>query len=624
MSYSIRIQNFASFNDSGPFELREGLNVFTGINNAGKTALLWSLATLGADLEPQRRWQMTLQSILAGYMQRDVLPCITVEFPLAPNYRNAVLGNICRLAGNPEYPPFADSNETFRFTWVIDANRRIGFRGEVIVSRLHNGNREETNIFHYDEKSRKYALLHPFGAAPPNTWQPPQFDIQMLGTSDPDKKLFRFAKGDDILAKCWPSILSTVVLLEAHRTLQPGRSNRRSVELDTDAGNLAEVLATAQHTTADLPDGQERFRRIVEEMRRIFPEIRRIRTQVPYEPPGQEGNRPPEIFLDLAHDRSVPLTHSGTGVQQILCLLTGAILQPRPTIFLIDEPHSNLHPAAERSLLRILEAFGRESQHIFCVTTQSALTTSHARRRLMAVTYHENEGSTIKPLSTVEDICSLLGIANMDLFTYDRVLFVEGPSDVAVLQQIFQLFDTTGIYDRTKIVEIFGDGKLKKPKMALGLIRLIVNASTSQIRVPVGLLLDSSDWDEEERQELKKILNVEGRSSVAFLEKPELEDYLIHKAAIAHILGRDAAALQQESQPTPDEVAKVLAESVSIKKGSDRLKDCFAKLIVGREFSKRHDCPRLAGAILTLGPDHLRPLYLEATRFIESIGINGV
>ncbi len=472
MGYKIRIKSFASFDDSDVFEISEGLNVLGGINNAGKTALLWALAMLGMPADSQRRWYQILYNRLGGYLRPGISPTVLAEFALPRGQRDSIVGRICGLGGNPQFPPYEESKETFQFSWTADANRNIGFRGEVIVRSGNGRQRAERNVFQFLHAQNSYSVIHPFGGSPPNTWQPANFTIKTIGSDSSGERIFRFAEGDTGLAPCWPQILSNSILLEAQRKVDPGRASMRTVELEPDAANLAQVLETAQLTTVELRDGQERFRRIVEEMRAIFPEVLRIRTQVPPQAPGQQP--PVEILLDLAHQRTVPLTHSGTGVQQIL----------RPTLFLIDEPHSNLHPAAERSLMRVLEAFARESDHIFCVTTQSTIMASHARRRFRAVAFHDADGSKVRPLSGVAEICGLLGIENMDLFTYDRILFVEGPSDVPVLQRVFQFFDKSGTFDRTKIVELFGDGRLKSPKMALDLVRLIVNAATSQMHVP--------------------------------------------------------------------------------------------------------------------------------------------
>lgn len=619
MNYKIRIKHFASFNDSGEFELTEGVNVLGGINNAGKTAMLWALAMLGMPVDSQRRWYQVLYARLGGYLRPGVSPTIVAEFALPRRQRDAIMGRICGLSGNPTFPAYSDDSETFQFSWSINSTRAIGFHDSVIV-RSGKEKSVERNVFQFQQSLKKYTTVHPFGMGRPDDWQPKYFPVRAIGTDLEGRNLFQFEEKDDVLAPCWPRVLSTSILIEAQRKVDPGRGGLRTIELEPDAANLAQVLETAQLTTSELPDGQERFRRIVEEMRVIFPEILRIRTQVH----TQSGQQPPlEILLDLTHQRTVPLAYSGTGVQQMLALLTGAVLQPRPTLFLIDEPHSNLHPAAERSLLRILESFGREFDHLFCITTQSSVIANRARRKFIAVSFGEGDGSKVKPLGSIADICSLLGIENMDLFTYDSVLFAEGPSDVSVFAKVLEFFDRNGNFDRSKIVDLLGDGMLRSPKMALKLVGLIVNASTSQVRVPVGLLLDSNDWTDEERRELEKVLNVPKKSCVGFLHKPELEDYLIHEGAIARVLASDASVLGLSANRIKEQVAGALLASKDLKKGSERLARCFITIIPGHQFAKKRDCVRIADAILAVEPEFLRPLYNEVAEFVQSIGSRG-
>jgi hypothetical protein len=46
MDLTVRVRDFGPFKDSGEFTLKPGANAFVGLNNAGKTALLYALAVL--------------------------------------------------------------------------------------------------------------------------------------------------------------------------------------------------------------------------------------------------------------------------------------------------------------------------------------------------------------------------------------------------------------------------------------------------------------------------------------------------------------------------------------------------------------------------------------------------
>jgi len=140
------------------------------------------------------------------------------------------------------------------------------------------------------------------------------------------------------------------------------------------------------------------------------------------------------------------------------------------------------------------------------------------------------------------------------------------------------------------------------------------------MRAPVGLLLDSNDWSADEQIELEKLLNMPGRSSIAFLKRPEIEDYLIHSGAIARLLTQDARTLNLKDEITKMKVDDFLGAIGKGTKGSDILNRCFSGLIVGHEFAKNRDCQRLAEAILADEPELLRPLYIEIVTFLGSVG----
>lgn len=66
----------------------------------------------------------------------------------------------------------------------------------------------------------------------------------------------------------------------------------------------------------------------------------------------------------------VPLERCGTGVEQLLTLATQIVTSDPGTIILLDEPHSFLHPDAERKLMHFLEE-NKDKQ--FVIATHSAV-----------------------------------------------------------------------------------------------------------------------------------------------------------------------------------------------------------------------------------------------------------
>jgi hypothetical protein len=616
----IRIEKFAGFEDSEPFELREGLNVFVGINNSGKTALLWALSVLDKTIEKNRAWYRIQEEMLSGYLHTGVSPHITVAFSIPAAKRDDVLGKVWPQAPSTEYSDQKSTAAVFEFTWAV--TNSIGFLPTVQCqfNPESGGTPECVRLLDIVENKQSYVFRPPFG--PPlrsSDSSSEEFPLKPFGVDAANNRMFGFLETDQHLMKLWRCVPSDVVFIGAHRQPSSSPEVKMTTELAVDVSNLAQVLATAQWTTRDLPDGRDRFLELERDLRTVFPEIQRVRTQLRDQRNHVTPKAEIEIVLDLSNGKTVDLNHSGTGVQQVLALLAGIHFATVPTIFLIDEPHSYLHPAAERGIVRILEKIGKERRHILCLTTHSSLLASHARANLFAVRMTAN-GSKVRELRGVQEILGALGIEKADLFTYDKVLFVEGESDRQVLQLLFETHDQRGLQDRVKIVCLFGDGNFKKKKSALKQLKLLVDASTTEVKVPLGFLFDSNDWEEPQMKELQRVLNRPGSSSLGFLQKPELEDYLLHPGAIVHFLLKEAVAceISLDELSVNTMVLKII-ESGSLK-GSVTLQTCLDATMPGRPYKKAQDSPKLCSIILELDPNHMRPLFDELVLFIDAIG----
>lgn len=412
-------------------------------------------------------------------------------------------------------------------------------------------------------------------------------------------------------------VLNSVFLLGANRDHRPRYSTKTgSTDLRPDAENLVQVLRTTQQSTREFRDSREVFERIERSLRSVFPEVRQLRTEAIVDPNQQEDFS--EIVLDLENGHNVPLKDCGTGVFQITTLLTSAYLKKPASLFLVDEPHSYLHPAAERALVRILEDLAKERGHIFCLATHSSIISSRCRNNLFAVN-NRGDDSKVVSLHDSAEILSVLGITHFDLFTYDKVLFTEGVSDVAVFGLVLSFFDKSGLSERVKLAGLDGDGKFKKTKSAHRIKKLLIDASASKARVPVGFLLDSGGRTDPQKEDLKKSLHDPPKSFFGLLARPELEDYLLHSACITDVLQSQRKLSGLDPDPELGaRVTKIVEDGAP--KGSTVIAACFRAALEGGEYSKSEDSPALAAAILARDASFLKALYDELHSFIEQIG----
>jgi hypothetical protein len=359
-----------------------------------------------------------------------------------------------------------------------------------------------------------------------------------------------------------------------------------------------------------------RLSSVEEDLRSVFPEVRELRAEGIEDPNREEDQS--EIVLDLKNGSTVSLSNSGSGVAQIATLLTAAHLKTSSSLFLIDEPHAYLHPAAERALINILEALAKERGHIFCLATHSSIMASRCKNNLFAVVNRQGDSKVVS-LKEATEILSILGITNFDLFTHDKILFVEGPSDARVFRLILDAFDKSHLADRVKLVDLSGDGKLKS-KGALNFKRLLIEASAAKARVPVGFLLDSGGRPEPERIGLQKVLHKPSQSVLILLKKNELEDYLLDPVSVSAILKRECQLLDIVCDPQLENAIKKIIDETK-DKGSTILQKCFETGIEGRMYRKREDSPLIAEEILKTNPSFLNPLYEELESAIGAIGL---
>jgi predicted ATPase len=85
------------------------------------------------------------------------------------------------------------------------------------------------------------------------------------------------------------------------------------------------------------------------------------------------GANPPTAVISLVYggaesDLTAPLQDCDTGIEQMFMIATAILTAKNPKLFLIDEPHAFLHPAAERYLLRLMQ---EHLEHQYVVATHS-------------------------------------------------------------------------------------------------------------------------------------------------------------------------------------------------------------------------------------------------------------
>jgi predicted ATP-dependent endonuclease of OLD family len=221
---------------------------------------------------------------------------------------------------------------------------------------------------------------------------------------------------------------------------------------------------------------------------------------------------------------------NGAGILEALRLILDYELN-QPDILLIEEPEIHLHPALETIIMRYLKSIGNNCQ-IFITTHSTNFLDTAEMKNVYLVSRKGYNGSTsiqlINGQEAEESIPRELGIRLSSLFMYDRLVFVEGESDVNVIREWASI---CGINLAQASVGFVSMG---------GVRNFTYYATTNTIeflrkrRVLVFFMLDHDELGEDEIKKLNDQIKDKGQLKV--LKKRELENYLLCPRAIAEFI----------------------------------------------------------------------------------------
>lgn len=144
--------------------------------------------------------------------------------------------------------------------------------------------------------------------------------------------------------------------------------------------------------------------------------------------------------LSLIIDRkSYLLNEVGSGVAQFVITLANTCID-RPTLILIDEPESNLHPSLQTDFLLTL---GNYAQEGVIFSTHSLGLARSVADHIYSVR-RQNGTAVVQPFEATAGYSEFVGELSFAAFRdlgFERLLLVEGVHDVRVMQQLLRLVD---------------------------------------------------------------------------------------------------------------------------------------------------------------------------------------
>jgi hypothetical protein len=577
-------------------EVGSGFNVLVGKNNSGKTAVLEPLSPVGFQSRPYYGKDTDRD------VPRDPQSRVTVSLVLEwAELRNTMLRSGRHFdLGVPGDVPQGElvswlerALETTQGRYDLQRTPEVGWSGET------------TPLFSEITNSRM-ARFMPL----------------------PNRQAFHFAGYQsgvqESLSAIVGSLLSTSVYVFRAERLSLGRSEFSQVPtLAPDAANLASVLSNLQGRNP------ARFETINEHMRDIFDNVYHVSAV-----PAPSGGNFVEIRVwsvspqSQRDDLAFPLSESGTGVGQVLAILTVVVDSDFGKVIVIDEPNSFLHPGAAKKLIRILHGY---QKHQYIIATHSPEVIAAANPSTLNLVRWTENGSTISQSSANEFSKTSLvllevGSALSDVFGADAILWVEGPTEQVAFPKILSHFGNA-IPSGLSILAVRSTGEITGKRPSASMIwDIYKQLSTTNALLPPAIAI-CLDTDNRAKSEVADLIQ---RSSglLRFLPRRTFENYLLHFGAITTVLNElpsfkdcpltdDTVATWIQANGTSsnylprDHIHVVVGsdEWLTFVDGPSLLGNLFASLSGTREeYRKMRDSIRLTEVILSLIPDHFRPL----------------
>jgi hypothetical protein len=436
ISLSVRIRGVSGFVDSDWISLTDGIVVITGRNNAGKSRLLRTFASVSTSLDE------SLRDAPAEVQAWD---------------------------GDSWFSLWMDERRSLR----------------EIRSKSHGG---EESVGIWRRGAASWGLQFEPGPTVSQGWQgekPPVLE----DTSMPQK-------GEILHA------VNRLIYLTPQRVIE---SSVPAAELSmpSPTGNdLGRTIYT--HLNRITPA----FDELQSVMQAMFPEIARILTV-----PDSDG-RVRLSIRDKFRGGDVSIDRAGTGVSQVMHIIASVLFYHAGRIFLIDEPHAYLHPGVERLLADFLRA---HPEHYYVCATHSPVFINAAAPEGTWLVTRDSLGTQVRSvfherLNRV-DIFAELGIRAGDVALTERVIFVEGPTEVEVLPVLLGLLGWNPDALNCAIVHM-GTGDIANQ------VDKIADDLSHALGTRFMILLDGD-----------KRTDHSGHRHVSYLEVPELEDIFLQEPA---------------------------------------------------------------------------------------------
>ncbi|MBI2771139.1 MAG: AAA family ATPase [Burkholderiales bacterium] len=357
--------------------------------------------------------------------------------------------------------------------------------------------------------------------------------------------------------------------------------------LRPDAANLPDVL---NQLSAVNP---VRYERLMTHVRSIFPHITQVTA------PFVSGNLARILVwsVPLSSERSdlaVQLSESGTGIGQVLAMLYVVVTSERPTVLVIDEPQSFLHPGAVRKLMEILRKY---DQHQYVITTHSPVALSLSDSDRVFLVKRDSEESTLTRIDPnkqldLSDFLNEVGARLSDVFGADSILWVEGKTEEICFPELISNLAKVPLQGVLVLGVISTDELTSKRAERVLDVYAKLTSGPSLMPPALNFLFDSEGKSDLERSDISR----KSRGLVKWLPARMYENYFLVPSAIAAFLREtDASTTPPNAELVSSLLSKRMAET----------KYCGSLVATDDLWAKVHGAKLLADVIRELTDDRV-------------------
>lgn len=502
---SISVKNYKSIDDTTKLDLNNVINIFAGKNNAGKTAIIEAIYN-SVKATP-------IDSI------RGVNTWIELEFRVGSQDVDFL-------------------NKGMNLTYHLEDSIK-----EIKIKYL------------YDFENNNSCIEEVWGKL--NTQY---ISVYINKSPSSEKALYQYSnlKGGGTNFSGRPSGINNIftlmersfVFISGNRYVPKNQIASLTQSLTVDGNNLNGILYTLRNNQDHI------FEEIKSAFIKIFNDVTSITTPI-----DAENNTAVSLQFEGSKEL-IPLHNCGSGFTHVLLLLV-VLYTREESIILFDEPHVFLHPSAEKA---IYDLINETNHHQYLLTTHSPILINYPFDKKIFHVKKENGRSHYFELKILKELIQEIGISNSDFALSDKVLFVEGETEEAIIPMILEHFGMKQIGYNYRILKMGGTGSdfLKKTSMTnhREKLDLILNG-VSPSPIPYKIIIDRDEKSSEKISEIKEKYG----ENIFILDRREIENYFLESfIEISETINMYTEGVDSN----PQEIEEIINE-IFIRKDSKKL-----------------------------------------------------